>query len=398
MTKSAYKRWRGRLTVLLALGVVTAVMTWGVISRRAELADAPRFDGAPVAVRTVTAETGQLERTRRYLAEAEAARTASVAARITERVTEVPVDEGDRVDAGDTLARLNTSGIDARLEGAAADLEQAQAERNAQKANRAALADSAAYWTRELERLQRLRDRNAASESDVDEAADRLNVVEGNLAAANAQLEALGARIKSLRARQRELHSQRADYTLQSPFNGVVTERTVDPGDQAAPGRTLVQVSTTDRMRLSFGVPRTDRSAVAAGQAVHFPLEDRDWRASITRIHPALDTSRLARAEVDLPPGIPLPPGAAVRLTVELPRLEDAILIPEDALAGSEEGPTVYVVEDGKARARPVTVQGRTDGRVAVSGIEPGADLITTPYLGWTRLADGMAVTLAASP
>ncbi|MEF8982921.1 MAG: hypothetical protein V5A19_14065, partial [Thiohalorhabdus sp.] len=56
--------------------------------------------------------------------------------------------------------------------------------------------------------------------------------------------------------------------------------------------------------------------------------------------------------------------------------------------------PMVYVVADGKARARPVTVRGREGDRVAVSGIEPGARVVTSPYLGWTRLADGMPVTV----
>ncbi len=384
---------RVRLLLLLALGILLGLAAWGIISRKAEMAAAPRFQPEPVAVHTATARAEDLARSRQYLAEAEAVRSAALSARVTERITEIAVDEGDAVAEGDPLVRLDASAVAARLDGVAADLEQVRAERAAQAARRDALADSAAYWAKELERLQRLREDEAASQSAVDEAADRVNEVRGNLAATRQEVKALTARLASLRARRAELREQRADYTLAAPFDGVVTERTVDAGDQAAPGKPLIRISSTEQMRLAFGVPRKDQPAVAPGRTVRFALGGETREATISRIHPALDTARLARAEVDLPEGTALPPGAEVPVTVTLPPLKEAALIPADALAGGDERPTVYVVRDGKARARPVTVRGRSDGRVAVAGIEAGAAVVTTPYLGWTRLADGMPVT-----
>ena len=386
-------RWPARLGLAAILATVVALAAWGVIGRKAELAAAPRFEAAPVAVHTVSAKTGTLERTRRYLAVAEAVRSADVSARVTEQVTAVAVDEGDVVSAGDVLVRLDAARVVARLEGVAADLDQARAERAAEQARRDALADSADYWARELERLRHLRERESASQSTVDEAADRLNQVRGDLAASRERVKALTARLESLRARRAELRRQRDDYTLEAPFDGAVTARAVDPGDQAAPGKTLVRVASTDRMRLAFGVPRADRPAVAAGRAVRFRVAGEGREAAIDRIHPALDAARLARAEVELTEGVALPPGAEVPITVALPPLADATLIPVGALAGGDTRPTVYVVTDGKARARTVTVRGRTGDRVAVAGVEPGAAVVMTPYLGWTRLADGMPVT-----
>ena len=396
MTTTARKGWGLRIALGATLAALIALAAWGVLSRKAELAAAPRFEGAPVAVHTVTARAGTLERSRRYLAEAEAVRAADVSASVTERVTAVAVDEGDQVAEGDVLVRLDASAVAARLDGVAADLEQARAERAAEAANRDALADSAAYWAKELERLRRLQERDAASQSAVDEAADRLNEVRGRLKASRQQVKALAARLDSLRARRAELRSQRGDYTLEAPFAGVVTARHVDPGDQAAPGKALVRVSSTDRMRLAFGVPEADRPAVAAGRTVRFAWDGQTREAAIDRVHPALDTARLARAEADLAGDVAPPPGAEVAVTVALPPLADATLIPNGALAGGPERPTVYVVEDGKARARSVTVRGRAGDEAAVSGIKAGAAVVTTPYLGWTRLADGMPVTEVA--
>lgn len=393
MKNQTATRWWGRLLLLALLAGLLALAAWGVLSRKAELAAAPRFEGAPVAVRTATAEAGALERTRRYLAEAEAVRAADVSARVTETVTGVAVDEGDRVAAGEVLVRLDTSAVDARLDGVAADLEQARAERAAEQAKRDALADSADYWAKELERLRRLQERDAASQSDVDEAADRLNEVRGNREASEQQVKALAAKLASLRARREELRSQRADYVLEAPFAGEVTARAVDPGDQAAPGKTLVRISSTDRMRLAFGVPEADRPAVAPGRSVRFTVAGETRQAAIHRIHPALDDARLARAEVDLPQGVTPPPGAQVRVAVALPPVEGAVIIPARALAGEGGRTAVYTVADGKARTRPVTVRARNGDHMAVTGLEPGAEVVTTPYLGWTRLSDGMPVT-----
>ena len=393
MPENVRKTWSVRLVIAAVIVAVASLAIWGVMSRQAELAQAPRFEGAPVAVNTVPAEAGTLTRSRRYLAEAQPVRAANVTARFTETVTGVTVDEGDPVAAGDVLVRLDTSKVAARLDGVAAELNQARAQRAAEKANRQALSHSTDYWANEVERLRKLQEQDAVSQSDLDEAVNRLNQTQGNLKAKRQQVEALASRLESLRARRDELRGQRADHVLKAPFSGMVTARTVDPGDQAAPGKPLVRVSSTERMRLAFGVPKADRPAVGAGRNVRFTLGGQPQEATIDRIHPALDSARLARAEVDLSIGMDLAPGAEVSVTVALPPLEEAVLVPAGALAGGNKQPTVYVVSDGKALARTVTVRGRDGDRVAVSGVEPGAAVVTSPYLGWTRLADGMPVT-----
>ena len=379
--------------ILIAVLVLLVVLAgWAITSRKAELADAPSFDAAPQAVHTVSAEAGTLQRSRRYLAEAEAQRTVAVMARVTERVEAVLVDEGDPVTAGGILARLDASKVEAQLTGVVADFEQREAEREAEKATRTALETSAAYWATEVERLRRLRQQNSVSQSTLDEAEDQLSTVQGDLEASQETVKALTAGLESLQARQQELRSRRADYDLQAPYSGVVTLRAIDPGDQAAPGKLLFEVETTEQMRLAFGVPREDLSAVTAGLTVRFRLNDSMQTSKISRIFPALTAARLARAEVDLSPEITLPPGSEIDVIVELQPLENTVLIPAGALAGDADSPSVYIVEDGTARVRSVTVQGRMDERVAVAGIEPGVTVITSPYLGWTRLADGMPV------
>ncbi len=387
--------WRGWIVLLAIVAAVVGAMGWAVLARQSALAEAPRFEAAPVAVRTVSAQRGPLAPTRRYLAEVEGVREANLTARVTERVTRVAVDEGDRVEAGDTLVELAAGEVEARLDNIEAERRQVRAEREAQKAQRKALAASFKYRSRALKRVRSLYRSNSASQAEVDDAADRLAVTKGELAAARQQVEALTARLEALTARREELREQRADYTMTAPFDGTVTERLVDPGDQAAPGRSLIRV-TSGPKRLAFGVARSTVPALAPGQRVEFRLGGEARTAPISRIHPSLGPARLARVEVDLDPDRAAMPGEEVEVAVALATQEDVAVIPFSALAGGGDSPVVYTVDAGQAQARAVTIRARSDERVAVAGIEPGTAVITTPYLGWTRLADGMPVEVQA--
>ncbi|MDR5897863.1 efflux RND transporter periplasmic adaptor subunit [Halomonas vilamensis] len=393
MSDTPNKRWKIWLSAAIVLISLIALAVWAVLSRKAELATAPGFTASPVAVHTVAAETGTLSLGLDYLAEAEATHTAEISTKVIETVQEVAVDEGDRVAAGGLLVRLDTSEIDARLNGVAADIRKASAEREAEQANQEALTYSVDHWTREVSRLRQLRNQRAVSQADLDAARNQLNQIEGQLEVSRQQLKALRAGLDALRARQEQLKSQRANYVLNAPFAGTVTARTIDPGDESAPGKMLIRLESLQTMRLVFGVPEEDRPSVEAGRTVDFFLSGTSHQATVNRINPALDAAGLARAEVDLAEGMALPPGAEIPVTVALPSLK-AVLIPAGALAGGGEEPTVYVVIDGKAQARSVSVRRRDNkGQVAVSGVQSGEQVIVSPYLGWTRLSDGVSVT-----
>ena len=389
------KRWIG-WTVAAAVGL--AIVAAGALAlqvRRAELAAAPRFAEAPLAVHTATAEAGRLTTTRSYLATVEPKRRAGVTADVTAPVTAVPVDEGTRVDQGDVLVRLRTAEVDARLAATRADIARARAERDAERANLNALDETVAYWKGELDRDRSLSKRGTVSDSEVKRTVERLNEVKGRRNSARHNLAALRAQIRSLEAKREENRAQKADYVLDAPFAGQVTARHVDPGDQATPGKALVTIATTDRLRLSFGVPQADLDAIAEGQTVRF---GDDRTARIDRLHPELDDARLARAEADLGAGIPQKLGAWMHAQVVTGQTRPLALIPVGALAGRD-GPdaTVYAVADGRAHARRVTVEGQRGDRVAVSGVEPGTPVAVSPYPAWTRLSDGRRVK-ALSP
>jgi RND family efflux transporter MFP subunit len=381
---------RRRWAVGLLAGAV-ALGAFGIAQRLGELSGAPRYGERPLAVTTDAAERGALTVTRDFLAVVEARRSAAVTARFTAAVAEVAVDEGERVARGDVLVRLDDAELRAERRSLEAEIRSVRAERAAERANRDALAESVAYWERELERQQALADKDMTSASKLDQTADRLTEVRGRLAASKGKVASLGEQLESLAARHDQLSERLADYTLRAPFDGVVAERHVDPGDQAAPGKAVVRVDAPGR-RLAFDLPQGDLADIRPGQTVRYRHGGETHTVGLDRVHPRLNAARLARAEAELPAEAAegLAAGAHQPVSVVLRRLQGATLVPARAVTASPQGaPHVFTLVDGRLRAREITELGRSGDRVAVRGVEPGAQVVVSTYLGWSRLADG---------
>jgi RND family efflux transporter MFP subunit len=114
----------------------------------------------------------------------------------------------------------------------------------------------------------------------------------------------------------------------------------------------------------------------------------------IERVYPYLDSRLRTRTmEITLEKPIDLLPGMFARLNVLLKNIEDAVIVPLEALVTTPKGQVVFVVEDGKAIARAVKTGIEADNRIQlVSGVQPGDKVIIA---GNEKLKDGVEVSLA---
>jgi RND family efflux transporter MFP subunit len=114
----------------------------------------------------------------------------------------------------------------------------------------------------------------------------------------------------------------------------------------------------------------------------------------IERVYPYLDSRLRTRTmEIILENPIELLPGMFARLNVLLKNIDDAIIVPLEALVTTPKGQVVFVAEDGKAIARAVKTGIEADNRIQlVSGIQPGDKVIVA---GNEKLKSGVAVSLA---
>jgi RND family efflux transporter MFP subunit len=319
----------------------------------------------PISVRVVAPEQRSFTLSSTQPGTAEAFYEADLGAKVSGFVSELSVDVGSQVRAGQALARL-----------AVPELE---AERNAARAQVTALRS-------EHDRTEMLAARNSVTQKALAEVKSRLDAA----IATEAQIAA-----------------QIAYATIEAPFAGVVTARTIDPGDMVfeasspkGSAEPLLKVAKLDVIRVKTYVP--EREAVWAdigdAAAISFDaLPGQLFAGTVARLSGAIDPgTRTMLVEIDLPnadgrirPGL----YGQVRLTLE--QREGALALPAAAVQFDDRGAFVFVAATGDlARRMPVETGLSVGGAVEiVRGLGAGDRVVTAPPAG---MADGAALRIAS--
>ncbi len=255
-------------------------------------------------------------------------------------VREVHVNAGQQVEKGELLVLLDDREIRQQLSAAQAQLKRAESE---------------------YARIKSLYAKQATTEQ--------------NLIAAETGYNAARAQVEQVAIMQ--------TYTrIIAPINGVITERRIEVGDLASPGRVLLAIYDPKGMRLEAPVPLRLASTLEIGLDLPVTIESPDLEVTgrITEIVSEIDPlSRTQLVKVHLP-GSGILPGSFGRLWLpDAPR--QAVLIPESALYRVGQLEMVQVVSDGRARRRLVRSAPAREGMVEIlSGLRPGEQVLIKPY------------------
>ncbi len=193
------------------------------------------------------------------------------------------------------------------------------------------------------------------------------------------------AQAASAAANAQLLNTQLSQTYLYSPYDAVIANRLVDPGAYASPSQPVLQVARIDKIWINVNVPDNDLPYVRPGVPVTFrsgSLPGRSFNAPIQTVNavPTSGTlSYLARLQLHNP-GYVLRGGMLVSVTVTRQRATNATVVPRTAVAQTENGNIVYVVNGSKAQAVPVQVGVQTDtlSQVISPHIRPGTMVVTT--------------------
>jgi HlyD family secretion protein len=269
------------------------------------------------------------------------------------RIGTVMVDEGDLVRAGQPLARLDPTLIEAKIAQARAQLAQAQTQ--------------AAQAQGEADRVQGLDGTGVLSDEQI---ATRRSQANGAKAAATAA-----------RAQLQDLLTQRAQMTIRAPFAGVVLERTARPGAVAGSGDSLFRIARDRRIELDAEVPEDALASIGPGTRARVSLPSGvELEGTVRLVSPRIDPqTKLGRARISLPVHPQVRAGGFARAEFQrVPRMATAV--PEAALQFEAGGGTVMVVAaDNRARSQAVRTGKRANGWV---------ELLDGPPVG-TRVALG---------
>ena len=284
-----------------------------------------------------------------------------VSARLAGRVTALLAREGDRVRAGQPLARFDAPEARRALDAARREFDSA--------------ALSAEVARRQQARIETLYVTRVVAPRDNELAVSERRSAEARLEAARAALENLEAALD-----------------VSAPFDGVVARRSVDPGADVQPGTPLFVVRSAGGTEIVVPVPEAAVPALA-GTRFAFQVGEGEWRpATLARLEGMTDFTTRTRTAHLVSVGDPAPdPGAFARVRLEsaelpgmrLPLLPLTSVVRRGALTGS------YVLEGDRAVLRWLKLGREEAGSVEVlSGLFPGERVVLEP----AGLADGARV------
>lgn len=282
-----------------------------------------------------------------------------IAPEIAGRVVALGFREGERVQKGQELVKLDTAILDAELKQLQAELSLAR--------------DT-------FQRNQSLVQRGAGTQVALEQATAQLASAEAKVQLSQAKL---------------------AQSTILAPFNGVVGLRSVSVGDYVSVGKTLITLTNIDPIKVDFRVPEIFLARVKVDQPIQIKVDavpGKAFAGKIFAIDPVVDVNgRAIRLRAAVPnTDLVLKPGLFARIVIVVDQRENALIVPETAVVPDGVGKIVYVVENGKAKRVTVELGKRLPGKVEIiKGLNAQMQLVSA---GQMRLREGSVVAIKNAP
>jgi membrane fusion protein (multidrug efflux system) len=357
-------RSRGRMiriaaVIVIAVGVILGAKRIGLLGGGSEKAAGPAASGGapaampPMPVDVDTARRQPIVDAVRATGRIEAVQAVDLRPDEQGRIVALLFEEGQSVNVGTPLVKIDDALLRAQSERATADRDLAR---------------------QQLERVRRLRAENASTPADLERA-------EANFRSSEAALSMLALQIDRT--------------TVRAPFAGVIGQRMVSIGDYVTSASRLLTLQTVDPARAVIEVPERYAVQLRKGQAVGFTVAaqpDRVFVAVVEFIDPVVQTGSrtiVVKARAPNPNGV-LRPGMFIEARLATATRDSAVVIPEDAVQPLRTANIVWAVVDGKASRRVVQLGVRNQGKVeVVSGVRAGEVVVVG---GLERMAEGVPI------
>ncbi len=324
-----------------------------------------------------------------------ARRAATVSSKVTGKVMEMLVEEGMKVEPDQVLARLDASNVEASLHLSEAQLDAARKAVEETKPN-------LAFAQRELKRFTDLASTKVVSDSDLRRAEMESRALEGRLVRQTADIAVAERQLA-------EWKQQLDDTIIRAPFGGVVTSKNAQPGEMISPmsvgGFTRTGICTVvdmSSLEIEVDVNESYIHRIQAHQPVEAVLDAYpEWRIP-SKVIAIIPTADRQKATVKVRVGFNqldprILPDMGVKVAFQSAEAnqgkaaQQSITIPANAVQKADGRDVVWVVRDGKAERRAVTLAGTQGGEAAVTaGLNEGEKVVINPP---PQLTEGARVT-----
>ncbi len=321
----------------------------------------------------------------------------TVSPKISGRILNVLVDQGDIVTAGDALVGLDDSELKQQVAIAQAQLDTAKSSIDRLNADKTRADAIAIQARRDHRQVQNLFAKDAATSDEADRATETLSIAQAGISRSTA---ALAEGQSELVAAQKtiEYHQARlADTQIIAPFDGLIIRRHRETGDIVVPGSAILSLISTDELWISAWVDETEMSHVHVDQPTRVVFRsdaEHPYPGTVARLGREADReTREFIVDVrilDLPENWAV--GQRAEVYIESARKESATLLPANLLEmrGNEQG--VFIEINGQAQWRSVTLGLRNAAMVEVTEGLNAQDIVIKTTLPSASLRDGRRV------
>ena len=345
---------------------------------------------------------------------------ANVIPKISAPVRRILVNRGDHVRVGQLLAELEVRDLAAAAEETKHQYEQTQAASQTLtgatvEEDRAKAESDVKSAQQALDTAQKLYDNRVALQREgalaqklVDDAKVALVQAQSQYDVAQRHLQGLNqvSQREAIRGSQEQVAAAKAHYDsalvqasygeIRSPISGVISDRSIYPGEIAASGSPLASIVDISQVVARTNVPVKEATAISVGRPARITGPDGDLAGKVTVVSPAVDpNTTTVEVWVQVPnPGEKLRPGGTVRVSIIAETIQNTIIVPAAALLNSDEGGQKVMVidKDSVAHEQKVVPGVRQGERVQiVTGLQEGEQVVTSGGLG---LEDKAKVTI----
>lgn len=364
MKKFTPKRWAIPLLILIG---VFLVFRSGVFAGNKEAANDA---GNELSVKVVTAQQEDAVPSLTFNGTLEGQTSATVSAKISGRIAEVLVEEGQEVKAGDPLVRLETVELNNSARQAADQVRKAEANYEL------ALNDYNRYET--------LYGKGAVSEQQFDNAKAKLKSAEADLSSATAN--------------QSSAEQQYSYGVITSPVDGVVANRTATVGQVVSPGAALMAVQDIHQIYAVINVEQKELGRIKVGQKGSITIDaypDKVFEGTVALMNPeAGSANRMFRTKLKVDNALgDLRPGMFATVQLVIGDSVKVLSLPQSAVLQKQGQYFIFTLEGNKAVRHQIEIGEVTGSNITIkSGLQPGSQVITTSV---NRLKDGDSVRVA---
>lgn len=194
------------------------------------------------------------------------------------------------------------------------------------------------------------------------------------------------ADLKSLKAQGQLIRAQLAKTSIIAPFSGKIGLRSISVGVYITPATLIANLLSTDPVKVNFSVPEKYMSQIKLNSTITFKTDGSNqiYTGKVFAIEPGINaqTRTLQIKALAVNHNNELLPGSFAKISLALNTVNDAILVPNEAIIPVLKGKTVFISKNGKAKQVDVQSGTRTDANIVItSGLKVGDTVLTTGAL-----------------